>query len=305
MADLDGWYRFTQVINFVPSGHKLYRASAPNYKTTVTDSDQDLTQAAVNFLVSQGIDSIDSFKEYVYTTAEKERLAKVPPAIKYLHIKLGDFKPPTLAQFAQVNAFFLSNKSTLVHCGYGWGRTGTGITALQIFTENGKTLQPLASSWITPLAHGRNNVETREQVSALSEQRNLLFPCVQPVIGTKPVLIYFRFSLCLRSRVTGIPTGDPQQAFAIINFATGYYLTLSTDKAKIVSRSPETAEKTTTIQRVVGDPEYRVSPTRAYRHVTSTNGWSRRTIRDTIHSLTRWHPPPLCLPNPKVLSMIS
>ena len=178
MADAAGWHRFTPVTKSVPSGHKLYRASAPNYVSQ--DSDQNLTQAAVNFLVTQAIDSIISFNEYEYTAAEKDRLAKATPAIKYLHLKLGDFKPPTLAQFAQANTFFLSNKSTLVHCGYGWGRTGTGITGLQIYTENGRNLQPLASSWTTLLASGGNNVEKREQVSILSERRNLFFPYVPP-----------------------------------------------------------------------------------------------------------------------------
>lgn len=174
MAAAAGWHRFTPVTKFVPSGHKLYRASAPNYRGK--DSDQDLTQAAVDFLVSQGIDSIISFNEYEYKAVEKERLAKATKPIQYLHLKLGDFKPPTLAQFKQANDFFLKNKSTLVHCGYGWGRTGTGVTGLQIYTENGKNLQPLARSWSTTLANGGNNVEKREQMSILSEQRNLFFP---------------------------------------------------------------------------------------------------------------------------------
>lgn len=195
MADPDaaGWHRFKPVTNSVPSGHKLYRASAPNYKTS--DRDQDLTQAAVNFLVSQGIDSIISFNEYEYTAVEKKRLTDAKPAIKYLHLKLGDFKPPTLAQFAQANTFFLSNKSTLVHCGYGWGRTGTGVTGLQIYTEKDKkTLQPLASLWPTLLANGGNNVEKRVQVSILSEQRNLFFPYVQP---PERALLYLAILRCL------------------------------------------------------------------------------------------------------------
>ncbi|KAH0827446.1 hypothetical protein J3R83DRAFT_4134 [Lanmaoa asiatica] len=204
MADAAGWHRFTQVTKSVPSGHKLYRASAPNYNGR--DSDQDLTQAAVNFLVSQGIDSIISFNEYEYEAEEKKRLADARPPIQYLHLKLGDFKPPTLAQFKQANDFFLQNTSTLVHCGYGHGRTGTGITGLQTYTENGRAMRLVAKSWSTMLVRGGNNVEKREQVSILSEQRNIFFP-----------------------RVTGIPDGNPNQAFAIINFATGYYLTLSID----------------------------------------------------------------------------
>ena len=176
MADTAGWHRFTHVTEFVPSGHKLYRSSAPNYKSK--DSDQNLTQAAVDFLVSQGIDSIISFNGYEYRAVEKERLAKAVPPIRYLHLELGDFKPPTLSQFKQANDFFLQNTSTLVHCGYGWGRTGTGITGLQIYTENGKTLQPLAETWSTSLNSDGNNVEKQEQMSILAEQRNLFLSCV-------------------------------------------------------------------------------------------------------------------------------
>ena len=176
MADAAGWYRFTHVTKSVPSGHKLYRASTPNYHTK--DSDQDLTQKAVDFLVSQGIDSIIGYNECEYKAVEKERLAKAKPPIQYLHLKLGDFKPPTLAQLKQANDFFLKNESTLVHCGYGHGRSGTGVTGLQVYAEDGKSLRPLAKSWVTPLSSGGNNVETREQVSILAEQRNILFPYV-------------------------------------------------------------------------------------------------------------------------------
>ncbi|KAG9316104.1 hypothetical protein JVU11DRAFT_3778 [Chiua virens] len=225
-AACTGWQRFTQVTNFVPSGHKLYRASGPSYRGQ--DSDQDLTEKAVDFLVSQGIDGIISFNEHEYNEVEKERLVKVTPPIQYLHLKLGDFKPPTLGQFKQAHDFFLNNRSTLVHCGYGWGRTGTGITGLQILTENGKSLQPLAKSWSTRLSSGGNNVEMREQISILSEQRNLLLP-----------------------RLIGILPDDPNKAFAIINFATGYYLTLSNNKPEcsVILASPETVEITSSIHQ--------------------------------------------------------
>ncbi|KAG8213631.1 hypothetical protein J3R82DRAFT_10320 [Butyriboletus roseoflavus] len=224
MAAAAGWERFMQVTTSVPTGHDLYRASAPNYDNQ--DSDQNLTQAAVDFLVSQGINSIISYNAYEYTAAEKARLTNAVPPIKYLHLKLEDFKPPTLAQLEQANDFFLENTSTLVHCGYGMGRTGTGITGLQIYTVHGASLQPLAATWTSELYSNPsgNNVETREQVSILAQQRNLFLP-----------------------RVTGIPAGNPNQAYAIINFATGYYLTLSTDKLSVITLSPETVETASTI----------------------------------------------------------
>lgn len=196
MADKAGWHRFNQVTHSVPSGHKLYRASAPNYDEDKypndADRSQDLTKPSVDFLVSQGIDSIISFNKYEYSPDMKKILGK----IEYKHIKLEDFKPPTLAQLDEANTFFKKHKSTLVHCGYGWGRTGTGVTGLQVFTEDGNNLRPLGSLWTTPLASGGNNVETREQVSILCERRNLLFKkyVLLAPLRMNPISIFFSLS---------------------------------------------------------------------------------------------------------------
>lgn len=59
-------------------------------------------QAAVDSIVSRGIDSFISFNEYKYEyeyeyrPVEKERLAKAGTPIECLHLKLGDLKSPTL-----------------------------------------------------------------------------------------------------------------------------------------------------------------------------------------------------------------
>ena len=57
--------------------------------------------------------------------------------IKYIHLKVEDFYPPTKKQLIDGVKAIESNKKgyTLVYCGYGQGRTGTMITAWEILTK--------------------------------------------------------------------------------------------------------------------------------------------------------------------------
>jgi protein-tyrosine phosphatase len=77
-----------------------------------------------------------------------------------------DFCPPTLETLEVANEFFLQHKSTLVHCGYGHGRTGTGVTALQLYAENGAP--------DLDLIIGENYVESRGQMEILGQLRDRL-----------------------------------------------------------------------------------------------------------------------------------
>jgi protein-tyrosine phosphatase len=154
------WLRFKQVTKHVPSGHKLYRASAPNYAYR-----QKLTASAVQFLADNGIDSIISFNEHPYNDSEKELLTNAK--IEYKHLPVKDFHAPTLETLYSANEFFLQRESTLVHCGYGHGRTGTGLTGLQLYATKGAL--PLEGDW-----KEENHVETEQQVAVLRELRNTL-----------------------------------------------------------------------------------------------------------------------------------
>ncbi|KIY53763.1 hypothetical protein FISHEDRAFT_63269 [Fistulina hepatica ATCC 64428] len=140
-ADTAGWYRFTEGAVFIPQGHRLYRSSTPNYDESKGDASQ---QQAVDFLSSKGIDSIISYNESPYNAAE---LAQ----------------PRT---FRETVAFMGMYRSTLVHCGYGHGRTGTGVTAIQL--EATKGVSPPESQWVSV-----NHVERHSQMEALTRWRNL------------------------------------------------------------------------------------------------------------------------------------
>ena len=151
------WQRFRQVTEFIPSGHKLYRSSAPNYPI------QDLTAVSVQFLTSKGIDSVISFAETPYTSEALQLLDDAK--IDYIHLSVVDFSAPTLAQLSAANDFFLRHDTTLVHCGYGHGRTGTGVTALQLYATKGTA--PVQMDW-----SAKNYVETVDQIKVLENLRD-------------------------------------------------------------------------------------------------------------------------------------
>ncbi|KAI0248926.1 hypothetical protein BJV78DRAFT_737788 [Lactifluus subvellereus] len=98
----------------------LARASAPNYDDTATadpDSTQNMDDNAVQFLVANGNN------------------------ISYTHLSVVDFQAPTLDDLDQAQQAYTSHISgrTLVYCGYGHGRTGTVITALQLYMGRDRT----------------------------------------------------------------------------------------------------------------------------------------------------------------------
>ncbi|KAL6305687.1 hypothetical protein BKA93DRAFT_824798 [Sparassis latifolia] len=161
------WERWEQVTKYITPGHKLYRASAPNYNEGEGDRSQKLTATAVKFLTDRGVDSIISFNQYPYKDDEKKLLDAAK--ISYLHLPVKDFTAPTLAQLKSAIIFFTGPKqhATLVHCGYGHGRTGTGVTALQLNATKG--VNPPESEW-----KSQNHVEKLEQEAVLRALRDSL-----------------------------------------------------------------------------------------------------------------------------------
>ncbi|KAJ8489509.1 hypothetical protein ONZ45_g13560 [Pleurotus djamor] len=107
-----GWYRFAEVDKYVLAGHKLYRASCPGY--TGADSSQKMTAQRAAFLTTKKIDSILSFNEHSYTSAELAILKAAK--INYKHVEVKDFGVASDKDYDAAWHFFKSNKSTLVHC---------------------------------------------------------------------------------------------------------------------------------------------------------------------------------------------
>lgn len=163
-ANRTEWHRFLEVTTYVHHERKLYRASAPNYDEDLDPEDPDrtqrLTKSATKFLVDHDIKGIISFNEYRYKTEEEEMLSD--NNIAYLHLSVEDRHAPTRGQLDRAIEFYRSHKSTLIHCGYGHGRTGTGVTALQIDHTHG-----YEHVW-----KSENHVEMDAQVDVLARLRN-------------------------------------------------------------------------------------------------------------------------------------
>ena len=155
-----GWKEWEKVTKYLLPGHSLFRSSCPGYKSD--DKSQNLTQDAVNWLTKNNVNSIISFNEFSYKHAELDLLTKAK--ITYRHYKTVDFNSPSLDFLKAAVKFHADFKGavTLVHCGYGHGRTGTGISAIQLYAENGQ--RPTETEWIKD-----NHVET----NAKNEVENL------------------------------------------------------------------------------------------------------------------------------------
>ncbi|KAH9935269.1 MAC/Perforin domain-containing protein [Amylocystis lapponica] len=159
----DAFSNFREVKDFLPSGKHLYRSSAPHYPGD--DEIQHVDDSDLKFLQSKGITGIISFNSKPYDSASQALMKTYK--IDYLHRPVGDFKPPTQADFAAANTFFLARTTTMLHCGAGYGRTGTGVTALQLYATRGKN--PPQGDWKTV-----NDVEEDCQVAQLVVLRDSL-----------------------------------------------------------------------------------------------------------------------------------
>ena len=138
----------------------LARSSAPHYISS--DSDQNMDQVAADALVSQGIHVVISVNQLVLPQAQRDLLEK--NNIQYHHFPIPDFTAPTMEQlraiWGTVKNLDGSVGATLVYCGYGHGRTGTVICALQM---------ALSKCSMTQAEYKNNHVETQEQQDILDQ----------------------------------------------------------------------------------------------------------------------------------------
>lgn len=144
---------------------ELARSSAPHYVDN--DKDQNMDEASIEFLVHNGLRNIISLNSVKLTAPVVKKLEQ--KGISYFHSPIPDFKAPTLAQLGEIHKNFeekkKSHKPSLVYCGYGHGRTGTIVSALQIY--NGRRFPDHK-------AYDVNHVEKEEQRAVLDQlQRSL------------------------------------------------------------------------------------------------------------------------------------
>ncbi|KAF2963273.1 hypothetical protein GQX73_g10285 [Xylaria multiplex] len=141
---------------------QLARSSAPHYQNQ--DSDQRMDLSALQWLAAQGIHHVISVNEEVLDWTAQEGLLQRD--ITYFHSRIPDFGTPTLDQLQQIHESQQNQRATLVYCGYGHGRTGTVISALQIL--RGRRFRSRAD-------FERNHVETSGQLQVLRQLHKKVF----------------------------------------------------------------------------------------------------------------------------------
>ncbi|OCL11074.1 hypothetical protein AOQ84DRAFT_387079 [Glonium stellatum] len=141
--------------------NSLARSSAPYYENR--DSDQRMDSVAVDILQARGIRHIISLNSLPLSQEEISRLNDAN--IRYSHFPVPDFTAPTIAQLQGI-ILAMQNEPTLVYCGYGYGRTGTAISAI-LMSKDQK---------LTRFDFDGHHVQTEAQRKMLGRLRDQLFP---------------------------------------------------------------------------------------------------------------------------------
>ncbi|PHH70462.1 hypothetical protein CDD80_5999 [Ophiocordyceps camponoti-rufipedis] len=159
--DGHGFSRFTWVTEHLLETDKLARSSAPHY--SCGDSSQHLNDESIRFLHEKGIEHVISLNSEADNEAIVNKL--VENNIKYTAIPVPDWASLSMGEMMMAISFFISEpeRPTLIWCGYGHGRTGTLVTAIQMFRlrQMEKPLQLDEDDYMS------NHVETQPQRSLL------------------------------------------------------------------------------------------------------------------------------------------
>ena len=111
----------------IPS--RLARSSAPYYNGE--DADESINETSIEFLNSYGIKNIISLNSVELLPRPRGWLRAA--GISYSHIKTMEYTAVTQEQFDQIWNAYNKAGATIVYCGYGDGRTGMAISAIQLF----------------------------------------------------------------------------------------------------------------------------------------------------------------------------
>jgi len=173
MSNDDVYERFKEVTENIGElkGSRLFRSSAPNYDYTPGE-DSDRTQffnnAAKTFLRDNNINAIVSMNEYNYTVRQPDTFNMLEEIdCQYKHLPVIDFKSPTIKDFRDAITFMksISDGMILTHCGYGEGRTGTLVSAVQLWSTGG--IKPTKDQ----VKANYNGVEDQSQKDTLEDWR--------------------------------------------------------------------------------------------------------------------------------------
>jgi len=108
---------------------RLARSSAPYYSGE--DADENINETSIEFLQNYGIKNIISLNSVELPPRQRGWLRAAK--ISYSHIKAVECTAVTQEQFDQIWNAYNEAGATIVYCGYGDGRTGMAISAIQLF----------------------------------------------------------------------------------------------------------------------------------------------------------------------------
>lgn len=153
-ADTAGFYRL-QTVNplpgFKPFDYKILRSSSPNYNPKDNPKNPDATQHfnshSIPYLQQERIGHIICLNgDDGSCKTIKQQLDAASPVIQFTRLSVQDFHAPILGQLKEGYRRYVEvKKPTLVWCGYGQGRTGTMITALEWQIEKARGTNPKIS----------------------------------------------------------------------------------------------------------------------------------------------------------------
>ncbi|RCI07744.1 putative heat-labile enterotoxin [Ophiocordyceps polyrhachis-furcata BCC 54312] len=165
--DMDeaGLYRFQQVTQFLEPSDQLYRSSAPFY--TGEDTSHQAKEITRDALKQRNIKTVISLN----SDAGNPKFRTVfGPDIAYKAVPVQDYTAPTPKELQRITDIFMGNRKrggVLVWCGYGHGRTGTAISAIQIRVQ--AELPGLKHAKLARADFEANHVETDKQLQVLED----------------------------------------------------------------------------------------------------------------------------------------
>ncbi|PUU75897.1 hypothetical protein B9Z19DRAFT_1130589 [Tuber borchii] len=133
---------------------RLARSSAPYYDGE--DADESINDGSIEFLNNYKIKNIISLNSVELSPRQQGRLRAA--GISYSHIKAVECTAVTQEQFDQIWKAYDKAGATIVYCGYGDGRTGMAISAIQLF--QGRALDDQD--------YRENGVQSLSQLAALN-----------------------------------------------------------------------------------------------------------------------------------------
>ncbi|PHH76538.1 hypothetical protein CDD80_1444 [Ophiocordyceps camponoti-rufipedis] len=130
-----GLQRFLRVQDyFQPTDGPIYRSSSPFY--TKRDSTQKCRPSTAEFLKRHGIKTVISLNSRARNGCFRRMYEQY--GITYVAVPVWDMRAPTFKDLDNIARAFQTGRhrgGILVWCGYGHGRAGTAITAMQLSVQ--------------------------------------------------------------------------------------------------------------------------------------------------------------------------